>query len=511
MGRIVDAWKALTNSKQTPPFPLPPKSGRRSGSGRRTYEGARLGPADGWFAGASDPNSEISSSLLNLRQSSRKLYRDNPYARRIIDGLTNAIVSTGIRPTIDTGDEDLDATVYSLWEGWGRAPVSGSKLTIYGLQQLMVRAWLVDGEAILRLRPRFARDMPGLPPLKLQPLEADFLPVEKSESVGSGLNKIYSAVEYDALGEVAAFHLLKDHPGAMWPFGLSSTYDTTRVPADSIIHLFHPERPNQVRGVPVLAPVILSLYDLAGYTEAIRVGTRAAATLVATVSGGDQSEPPDGLANETDESGSLVTDSNGTPIEGLAPGTVIYAPDGKTITVSTPQPPSGVADFIASALHEIAAGAGLSYHVLSGDMSDSSFAQAKLGLIEQAKNVTVRREGTLIPVALNPIWRAFVDASIAAGLLPNNPALYNVRWSQPRQQSADDLQDAKANLLRMQTGDLTLTEIIESTGRDPDEVFAQAAKDKILRDKYGIVSLGDLSQVSTSGVVQQILTEKPAP
>ena len=52
-----------------------------------------------------------------------------------------------------------------------------------------------------------------------------------------------------------------------------------------MLHCYRMDRPGQVRGVPVMAPILLALWDLEGYMEAVRVGTRAAATLVMAVEG----------------------------------------------------------------------------------------------------------------------------------------------------------------------------------------------------------------------------------
>lgn len=500
MGRIRNAWNALR--------------GRQPAGGKtrivRSYEGAALGGHSGtWLGTASDPNTEIARDLVRLRMRSRDLTQNNPYARRIIDAFCNAIVASGIRPTVNTGDPDLDARVYALWDAWGKAPVPGSRVTIYGLQRLLCRAWMTDGEALLRFRPRYKADMPGLPPLKLQPVEADLLPTDMTQAVPNSLNRIYSGIEFDPLGEVVRYHMLREHPGAGYPFGgVSYPEGTFPVRASEVVHLFRPERPGQVRGVPILAPVMLSLWDLAGYGEAIRVGTRAAATLVATVTGGDEENPPDGIANEEDDAGNVVTDAWGNPVEGLTPGTVLYAPPGKTISIHTPQPPSGVADYVNAMLHEIGAGVGLSYHVLSGDMSDSSFAQARLGLIEQAKHIAALREADFVPTTLDPIWDAFINASILADLLPDRP--YPVRWSAPKQQSADRLDEAKAAMVEMRLGLRSRPEIIEADGRDPDDVNAEIAADKKTREALGIVCDGDPAQVSLSGGLQPLISDKPS-
>ena len=75
----------------------------------------------------------------------------------------------------------------------------------------------------------------------------------------------------DADGAPVAYHVLKQHPGAL--LGPAREWDV--VPAygaqtgrRNAIHLFERRRPGQSRGVPYLAPVIETLKQLDRYTEA---------------------------------------------------------------------------------------------------------------------------------------------------------------------------------------------------------------------------------------------------
>ena len=476
MGRLRDWLRGMT--------PAPAPTQRKATT--RAFDAVAPSRTGGWARSNYDANNEIAQGLDELRKSSRDLVRNNPWAARIVEALVNAIVADGIRPTVATGDAALDAMVYDMWDRWGRQPVAGSRMSIYGWQRLMCRAWLADGEGLTRLRPRFIQDMPGIPPLKLQPMESDLIPTLMTRAVDTGINRIYSGIEYDALGEIAGYHLMKEHPGAMGPW--ASTWETTRVEASAMLHCVDQQRPGQVRGVPVLTPVVLALWDLAGYQDAVRVAARAAACMVATVSGGnpDESPSPDGINVQGDDEDPAVpvTDASGAPINALSPGQIIVAADGKTIAIHSPTAPQGVSDIVSDSLHAIAAGVGLSYHVLSGDMSDSSFAQAKLGLIEQAKQISARRRAVFVPCALDPLWTAWVSTAISAGLLPNRAALYNVRWSDPRQQAADRLDEVKAATAEVRNGFRSLREVIESDyGRDPDDVLVEISIERqVLRD-----------------------------
>ena len=85
-------------------------------------------------------------------------------------------------------------------------------------------------------------------------------------------------VEIDQYSRPVAYHLYK---GPNHPYGAAEYYRTdrhTRIPADNIIHLYHPERAQQTRGVPLFASVLNKIQMLDGYEEAELVASRLAAS-----------------------------------------------------------------------------------------------------------------------------------------------------------------------------------------------------------------------------------------
>ncbi len=70
---------------------------------RFRYEGATAGRrAHGWYAASTDANVELMGSLTWLRNRSRDLIRNNPYAARSIEELAGNVVGTGIVPKAKT-------------------------------------------------------------------------------------------------------------------------------------------------------------------------------------------------------------------------------------------------------------------------------------------------------------------------------------------------------------------------------------------------------------------------
>ena len=62
------------------------------------YDGAKSGRrTDGWVAAGGDANTEVGASLINLRNRSRDLLRNNPYASKAITELVGNAVGTRTR------------------------------------------------------------------------------------------------------------------------------------------------------------------------------------------------------------------------------------------------------------------------------------------------------------------------------------------------------------------------------------------------------------------------------
>jgi capsid protein len=142
---------------------------------RFRYDGAAAGRRDhGWYAASTDANVELMGSLIWLRNRSRELIRNNPYAARAIEELAGNVVGTGIVRKAKTGNVALDKIIDAEGPFFADACDTPQRLDFYGMQTLTVRTMAESGDAIVRFRPRPA-DSRLRVPLQLQMLEADFL------------------------------------------------------------------------------------------------------------------------------------------------------------------------------------------------------------------------------------------------------------------------------------------------------------------------------------------------
>jgi capsid protein len=106
-----------------------------------------------------------------------------------------------------------------------------------------------------------------------------------------------------------------------------------------------------------------------------------------------------------------------------------------------------------------------------------------------------------------PTWRRFIDTLVFIGRIPE--ANYGVQWTAPKFESVDPLKDAMAELKRIRTGTLTLSEAIAQNGYDPEKQLQEIQRMNDLLDELQIILDCDPRKVNDKGVEQQGVGETP--
>lgn len=464
----------------------------------RNYDGAAKGRALGsWRATTADADGTLKVALPELRRRSRDLVRNNPHATKAVQVLTGNLVGTGIAPRTRTGDPDIDLHVDDLFERWSTECQTEGPLDFYGLQALAVRCMVESGEVLVRRRLRLPQD--GLPVgLQLQILEPDHLDSTRNEVLPNG-GWIIQGVEFDPVGRRAAYWLFRHHPGSSLPGTLGQT--AQRVPADEILHLYEPLRPGQTRGVPWMAPVISTLYELGEYRQAEALRKKLEACYVGVVNRNTEGEDPEAPAE-----GLLptVVDSDGNVQETMEPGTFVYAPG--EIKFNTPTAIGGYVQHEEAQLRAVAAGLRVPYELMSGDLSKVNFSSSRVGLNEYRRFVEQIQWQCIIPMFCTHVWQWFVSAARAQELLPMDIRI-GVEWQPPAFQSVNPLQDANAARVMIRSGVSTLSRAIAETGYNPRGVLEERRADDALLDEFGIILDSDPRRTALAGTAQDYLRD----
>ncbi len=454
----------------------------------RAYEGARIGRrTEGWVVAGTSANAEIGTAIARLRDRTRDLVRNNPYAAKAVQAVVSNLVGTGILPRARSGDAKGNAAADQLWARFAETCDADGLTDFSGLQALIVRAMVESGECLVRIRERRIED--GLAvPLQLQLLEPDHLDAGKTDELPGG-GFVVQGVEFDALGRRRAYWLYPVHPGEVAMFRRAALVSQP-VPAASVLHLFDRLRPGQVRGVPWFAPVILKLRDLDDYDDAELVRKKIEACFAAFVTGSDDEETL----------GRASADADCRRVESFEPGMIEYLAPGKDVKFATPSHAGGYAEYMRVQLHAIAAGVGLTYELLTGDLSQVNYSSIRAGLLEFRRRMEALQWQLLVPGLCRPVWQRFVATGQAIGALPEGTI--DAEWTAPRFEAVDPLKDIQADILAVRAGLMTLKEAIARQGYDPAHVLAEIGATNAELDRLGIVLDTDPRKATKTGAAK---------
>lgn len=434
----------------------------------RAYDaGKTTRRTDGWRSAGTSANAEAVPSLATVRNRARELVRNNPHALRAINILAAKSIGTGIRARWDRGAQ-------AAWNEFVETCDYEGDQDLYGLQALAARASFESGEVIVRR----VRQTSGRVPLKLQVLEADYLDGLKFGQQSNG-NYVIGGVEIDRAGRKQAYWLYPEHPGEI---SYQVSLKSQRVEASEVILFGEKLRPGQLRFMPRMAATMMRLRDFDDYRDALIVKKKIEACFAAFVIGGNPSLPLGEATTAT------ITASDGTTStqrqEQLSPGMIEYVPGGQDVKFASPTTGSDEG-FSVQELHAIAAGSGVTYAQLTGDLSQVNYSSIRAGMADFRDVVEAWRWMSFIPMAMRRISGWFLDAAWSAGSI--RTMNYRPVWTPPAWPYVNPLDDIKASKESMRAGVVSLSETIRERGYDPDEVFAEIEKERKELAAKGIV------------------------
>ncbi len=456
---------------------------------RAHYEGGSTGRRTaGWRTPSTGPTAAGAVTLTTLRNRSRDLVRNNPWARNAVGDLVSEIVGTGIRAKVKGRNARATKAIAERWKLWSESTQcdSNGQLNLYGLQALVGRTVAESGEALIRFRARRPSDGLAIP-MQLQVLEPDHLDASRDTYGAVNQARTIGGIEFDALGRRVAYWLFPEHPGES--FGVTLSQVSVRVPADQVLHVYEIERAGQLRGIPWGASAVVRIRDFDEYEDAQLVRQKIAACFAAFVTKPDGGTPAilTGLP-ETDDSGKAKP-----PTENVTPGLFQELTPGQQITFASPPGVEGYDTYSTSVLRAIAAGFGTTYEAVSGDYSKVNFSSARLGWIRHNRRVEAWRWNLFIPRLCEPIARRVLELLDVMGLDVQGAT---VAWAPPRRDLLDPKTEIVSTRTEIRAGLKSLSAAIRERGDEPDEVFAELAEDQERMDELGLILESDARRPS---------------
>jgi len=443
----------------------------------RRYDAAsRTTRTSNWLAPSTDANAAITNPQL-IRNRARDLVRNNPWAAKGVSVIVNNVVGYGIRAQWQAPAKRNAKRAQDLWKAWAESKQCDSQgqTDFYGIQQSFMRSIVENGECLIRLRPRTAQE--GLAvPLQLQIMEPDYLYEFNDGPTKSG-GYIQRGIEYNGIGQRVAYYLHKFHPGAQGRFAGSLGGTFSRVPAYEVIHGFRTDRPGQERGVSWLAPVIIRLRELDIFEDAFLNRQKLANLFAGFV-----------YTEDTTEIDEL------TDIDELTSGSLYVLKSGRRIEFSTPPTAADYGPYTLSNLRAVAAGLGITYEALTGDLSQVNFSSARMGWQEFGRSVDGWQWRMMIPILCHGVARWFSDFAGIPDITPT--------WTPPARMMVDPAREIPAIKEAIRSGLLTQAEAIREQGYDPENFIDEVAEFNAKLDEKQITFDTDPRKTSGAGQSQ---------
>lgn len=456
----------------------------------------------GWKSKGGSTKEDIDDNLETLRERSRDLYMNTPLATGALKTIRTNVVGYGLVLNSQIDHEFLGLTVQQAdeWETqverefsmWSKSLMCDSLQmhNFYELQQIAFLSFLASGETFVTLPHRNHKE--HWYGLRVQLIESD-----RISSPSSANKNIINGVELGPYGEVRAYHICNVHPLGMD----SGKKEWKRVEKfgklsgrQNILHLMESERPEQRRGVPLLAPVIESLKQLDRYSEAEITAALVSSLMTVFIEVAEDDDGSGPVIGEGIPEDDQVDQADETTVE-LASGSVIALNPGEKANMSNPARNNASFDpFVTAIVRQMGAALEIPYEVLVKHFT-SSYSASRAALLEAWKMFKMRREFVASRFC-QPIYEEWLTEAIligrikAPGFLENplvRQAYSTAEWNGPSQGQLDPLKEVNAAKKRVDEGFSTRArETVELTGGDYWRNHTQRIREEDARRKAGL-------------------------
>ena len=456
----------------------------------RRFDGARIDrlTAD-WFATESSINQELRSDLNNLRRRGRQLASNNDYAKKFRGMVENNLIGpAGIRLQAKVedapGKEDglANDAIERAWSEWSSQCDITGQMSLRDLCESIVGSLPADGEFLVRMvRGADARNNFNF---ALQVIDVDRIDTAYNGAYGG--NTVIMGVEVDAYRRPLALHLFESHPND----GERTGRRRIRVEASELLHKFKIERAEQMRGVPWMAPGMLSLHHLGNFMLSALLAAEHGAnhygffTQTEDASGG----PPIGAAEGTGADVATITTSQ--------PGTYDTLPTGYSFQQHESKYPNDVfGPFAKTMLQRIATGWRVAYHSLANDLEGVSFSSIRSGTLEERDRWMADQEW-FIGSFMEPVFQAWLQMALLSGAItmPNGSALPAAKaakfakheWQARRWEWVDPKNDMEAKILSVKAGLMAPQDLSAAMGYDFEDTLKAIKSAQDMATRYGV-------------------------
>ncbi len=400
--------------------------------------------------------------------------KNSPLCASIILTFVTAAVADGPTAKSNLADADEAADLERRWNAWAAQCDVEGICDLGGYLSRIVQGWLIDGEAFTHLVVLDDE-------LKLRYLAADQVDSNYTRVLGSMVSgtspRIIRGIEVDEQGRRVGYWILPSQLDVAWAVVGPPTF----FPAADICHMHEPAFAGQLRGMSPLAPVAPRLLQLDQTEDAACQKVLINALMTGFIRG-DNADNFGGLT-----AGDATTGFDPSQLS-MEPGALRVLPFGTDVTFTPTIDMTTITDIIKHMGRSACAGAAVPFILASGDLSETNFSSAQVGIQNFKRRIRAFQQNNLVAQVLAPIWRRFVLLEVLMGRIEArnfeaDPASYlTAKWIFPGWPALDPLKQAKADVLELNGKLRSRTEIAAEHGRDISEINAEIENDLLAPD-----------------------------
>ncbi len=456
----------------------------------RRFEGARLNRLTAnWFATESSINEELRGDLGALRARGRQLVSNNDYARKFRGMVEDNIIGPGgvrlqskVEDRPNLPDNAANDAIESAWERWGKACDVTGTMSLRDLCGLLVGSLPSDGEFLVRLVT--GADAGNEFGFALQAIDVDRIDTSYNGTYGS--NPVIMGVEVNEWRRPVALHLFVAHPND----GARTGRQRVRVPASELIHGFRRDRPEQMRGIPWMAPGMLSLHHLANFMSSAVLAAEHGANHYGFFEQREDASAGPPMGQIEGDGGEAIT------VAPSQPGIYDTLPVGYSFTPHESKYPSETfGPFAKTVLQRIATGWRVAYHSLANDLEGVSFSSIRSGTLEERDRWMVDQQW-FVDCFMEPVFRAWLRMALLNGAItfPTGGTLPAAKiakfsrheWQPRRWEWVDPKSDMEAKILSVRAGLMAPQDLSAAMGYDFEDTLKAIKRAQELAASLGV-------------------------
>ena len=475
----------------------------------------------GWMYYGGSSKEDIEDNVNILRQRSRDAYMGIPTAAAALKTLRTNVIAGGLLPAPQIDSEFLNLSAeeteklqadilreFYLWADTETCDADGID-NFYKLQKLAYLSQLMNGDVLILLQTKEQINQPYK--LNLRIVEADRVCSPNRMDVltpctvnGYKVHRIVQGIETDADGVTIAYWICNQHPLSNDSFGEPIKWERVEARGKktgrrNALLIMDRERAGQLRGVPILAPVLEAIKQLGRYTDAeITAAVLSSMFTVFVKSASSTNIAPFGEMLSPEEQIDALDQST---IE-LAPGAILSLNPGEEVQFADPKHPNTGYDVFTNALiKQIGAALEIPPEVMFKQFT-TSFSAARGALNEFWRTCTMHRD-SFVDMFCQPIYEEWFSEAVARGRI-NAPGYFSdpiikkaytgCMWNGPARTNLNPVQEVNAAIQRVNAGFSTAQdETAQMTGGDYNRNIKLRRMEALRKKEVDMITEGEIN------------------